>query len=93
MLTAGDDPRDAAAGATPYLRLFGIVAGGYMMALAALAAQKRLVTGDDETFYRAKIATARFYAEQILPQAPGLLGPATRGAGTLFEIDAETLNS
>ncbi len=93
MLTAGDDARDTAAGATPYLRLFGIAAGGYMMALAALAAQKRLAAFEDETFHRAKIATARFYAEQILPQAPGLLGPATRGAGTLFEIDTETLNS
>jgi hypothetical protein len=93
MLAGGDDPRDAAAGATPYLRLFGIVAGGYMMALAALAAQMRLAAGDDEAFHAAKIATARYYAEQILPQAPGLVGPATRGAGTLFGIDTEVLST
>lgn len=91
-LLACGDARDAAAGATPYLRLFGIVAGGYLMSRAALAARMRLAAGDDEVFHRAKIATARFYGEQILPQAPGLLGPATRGATTLFEIDAEGLS-
>ncbi len=91
-LLACGDARDAAAGATPYLRLFGIVAGGYLMSRATLAARMRLAAGDDEVFHRAKIATARFYGEQILPQAPGLLGPATRGATTLFEIDAEGLS-
>ncbi len=91
-LLACGDARDAAAGATPYLRLFGIVAGGYLMSRAALAARMRLAAGDDEVFHRAKIATARFYGEQILPQAPGLLGPATRGATTLFEIDVEGLS-
>ncbi len=91
-LLACGDARDAAAGATPYLRLFGIVAGGYLMSRAAVAARMRLAAGDDEVFHRAKIATARFYGEQILPQAPGLLGPATRGATTLFEIDAEGLS-
>ena len=54
----------------PYLKLWGIVAGGWQMARAALIAKARLDGGaEDFDFYRAKIGTARFYAEHILPQA------------------------
>ena len=81
----------AAAGATNYLKMFGIVAGGYTLARAAVAAQKQLGKGGDDTFLKAKIATARFYAEQILPQAAALLGPVTRGAALLYAIPADEL--
>ena len=68
------------AGATPYLRLFATVAGGAMMARATLAAQASLDTGaGDPDFYTAKLASARFYAENILPQAVGLVAPVRDG--------------
>ena len=38
-------------------------------------------------FYRSKQATARFFAERILPQAAALLGPVTSGAETLAALD------
>jgi 3-(methylsulfanyl)propanoyl-CoA dehydrogenase len=82
-------PNDALAGAAPYLRLAGLVVGGWLMARSALAASQLLRTavGADAIFLREKIGTARFYAEQLLPQAAGLLPAVTAGAGPLFEVD------
>jgi 3-(methylthio)propanoyl-CoA dehydrogenase len=83
------EPNDALAGATPYLRLSGLVIGGWLMARAALAASRLLRTagGADAAFLQEKIDTARFYAMQLLPQAAGLVPAVTAGAGPLFQID------
>ena len=86
-----DEPAATAAGATPYLRLFGAVAGGWGLARGALAAARHLAEGGNDPFYAAKLATARFYAEQILPPAAALLGPITRGAENLMAIPPEHL--
>jgi len=76
----GNDIARPLAGATPYLRLFGTVAGGAMMARSALAARAALDAGtEDRDFYEAKLMTARFYAENILPQADGLIAPVRDG--------------
>ncbi|MCW5752401.1 MAG: acyl-CoA dehydrogenase [Alphaproteobacteria bacterium] len=85
-----DRPEDAAAGASAYLRMFGIVTGGYLLARAALAAQRALGGRPGDRFLKEKIATAAFYAEQILPQGTALLGPVTAGAGRLREVALET---
>ncbi len=58
------------AGAVPYLKLFGIVAGGWQMARAAMAAKQRLVS--DREFLQAKIAAAEFYSAHVLTLAPAL---------------------
>jgi hypothetical protein len=88
----GEDPRDPGVGATNYLRMFGLVSGGWVMARSALAAARRLGEGDDEPeFLEAKIATARFYAEQLLPQVAALVGPVTGGAEATFAIDVERM--
>jgi 3-(methylthio)propanoyl-CoA dehydrogenase len=83
------EPNDVLAGASPYLRLCGLVVGGWLMARSALAASRllRTATGADAVFLREKIATARFYAGQLLPQAGGLLPAVTAGAGPLFQVD------
>ena len=65
-------PEAVAAGAVPYLRLFGIVAGGWLMARAALAAENHLSQGAEGGFFPAKIVSARFFADQFLIQAPSL---------------------
>jgi hypothetical protein len=73
------NPLDALAGATPYLRLFSVVTGGWMMgrqALAATAASADAAPADKE-FYEAKVLTARFFCEQLLPQAVGLVPAIT----------------
>ena len=87
-----DAVTDALAAASPYARMFGIVAGGYYMAKAALAAQDAGASSNsDAAFYAAKVTTARFYAEQILPQAEGLLAAATSTGDTLFAIEPEVM--
>jgi alkylation response protein AidB-like acyl-CoA dehydrogenase len=64
----GAAPDAAAAVAVPYLKLFGTVAGGWIMARAATIAAARLNDPESDTsFLSAKIVTARFYFEHILP--------------------------
>jgi len=88
----GDKLADTAAAATPYLRMFGLTLGGTLLGRQAAEAARRLKAGQgDPAFLNAKIATARFYAEQILPAAPALLGPITRGGELLFAIPEEAL--
>ncbi len=83
------EPNDALAGATPYLRLSGLVVGGWLMARSALAASRllRTASASDAVFLREKIGTAHFYIAQLLPQAAGLLPAVTAGAKPLFRID------
>ncbi len=81
---------EVAAAATPYLRLWGLVCGGWMMARAALAAQDDLSAGrGDPEFLSAKIATARFYAEAIMPQAGGVAAAAMAGAEAVMALREE----
>jgi 3-(methylthio)propanoyl-CoA dehydrogenase len=89
LQTIGHDP-DAALGASVnYMMLTGYVCGGWQMARAALVARARLTTGADEDFHRAKIATARFYAEQILPKASALLAVVKSGASTALALEED----
>ena len=76
------DPVNVLAGATPFLRMAGTVTGGWLLARSALAAQRRLdvgASGDDAELLRQKIVTARFYCDQLLPQADGFLAAVTAG--------------
>jgi hypothetical protein len=60
-------------GSVLYLKLAGIVLGGWQMARAALISQQKLDAGSsDAGFYKAKITTARFFAEHILSQSSSL---------------------
>jgi alkylation response protein AidB-like acyl-CoA dehydrogenase len=79
------DPNNALAGATPYLRMCGIVTGGWLLARSAQAAQRLLDAGEgDADFLRQKVVTAKFYAEQLLPQAAGLAPSVTAGPADLL---------
>ncbi len=73
------DPRDALAGATPYLRLLSLVTGGWVMAQQARAATRLLAdaAAGDKELLEGKVLTARFFCEQVLPQARGLLPAVT----------------
>jgi hypothetical protein len=90
----GEEPLDGLAGASPYLRMFGTVAGGWLLARQAAVAHRLLDSGGDgfePDFLRAKIATARFYAEQHLPQARGMLGAVTAGHDVLYAVEPKYL--
>jgi alkylation response protein AidB-like acyl-CoA dehydrogenase len=85
------DMRGVSAGAVPLLELFGVVAGGWQLLRSALVARDRLASPPAQgaaspAFYRAKIDTARFYADHVLAQAPGLAHAIIEGsAGVLAE--------
>src|SRR6185503_780145 len=81
------DPRAQFAGAVPFLKLMGIVAGGWQMARAALAAEKK--KSEDPSFYEAKIATVRFYADHVLVQAPALRNTVVNGAAGVMALSEE----
>jgi 3-(methylsulfanyl)propanoyl-CoA dehydrogenase len=84
-------PEHALAGAVPYLRLFGTVTAGWLMAKAALAAwQQRDADSTTRTFCDDKLVIARFFAEQNLVTAPGLL-PAIGGGETVMNFVVEKL--
>ncbi|HQZ02816.1 MAG TPA: acyl-CoA dehydrogenase, partial [Thauera sp.] len=90
LATYGKDVKAASVGSVPFLKLLGIVAGGWQMGRAALVAQRKLETGEGEaSFYQAKIVTARFYADHVLAQASGLAYAIVNGAAGALELTEE----
>ena len=78
------DIRGVFAGSVPYLKLAGIVHGGWQMTRAALAASRLIDAGTDTEFCRAKIATARFFADHMLVTAASIAESVVGGSvGTL----------
>ncbi|WP_342151175.1 acyl-CoA dehydrogenase [Methylorubrum sp. SB2] len=65
-------PQDALPGATPYLRLFGLVQGAACLAQAGLASSAAMRAGETDPAHAARIALARFFAENLLPATSGL---------------------
>jgi hypothetical protein len=84
-----EHPTEALAAAVPLLHLAGVLAGGWQMARAAVAACRLLMVGDGrEQFLRAKLASARFYATHVLPQVSALAVTAMRGAAATMDKSA-----
>jgi acyl-CoA dehydrogenase len=86
FIVGAKDPLAQFAGAVPFLKLMGIVAGGWQMARAAIAAAKG--TGDD-SFDKAKIATVRFYANHVLVEAPALRNTVVNGAPAVMALSED----
>lgn len=81
---------NALAGSVPFLRLAGTALGGWLLARSALVAQNKLAARDgDPAFLEAKLVTARFYAEVILPPALAQLGPLKAAGRTVFVLSEE----
>jgi len=75
------------AGASPYLDLTGTTVGGWLLARQALAARRRLASGAaDDGYLSGKIATALFYAGNILPRAGGFAAAVIGGADSTLRI-------
>jgi len=88
----GANPAAVAAGSVYYLKLMGITCGGWLMGRSAKIASAQLAKGEgDGEFLRAKIATARFYADHILAQAPGLAAAVTKGAESVLAVEEAML--
>jgi len=81
---------NALAGSVPFLRLAGTALGGWLLAKSALVAQAKLAARDgDPAFLEAKLVTARFYAEVLLPPALAQLGPLKAAGRTVFALTEE----
>lgn len=84
------DIKGVFAGSVPYLKLAGVVLGGWQMARATLVAVERLNAGQgDAQFYQAKIATSRFYADHILTQALSLRASIVEGSAGVLALSED----
>jgi 3-(methylthio)propanoyl-CoA dehydrogenase len=98
-MNAMGDLHKAFACSVPYLRLWGTVAGGWQMARAAQIAASKIAAGDaDAEFYRAKLATAAFYATHVLTLCAWYQRQVVEGSGdvmtlneTQFELDRKSM--
>ncbi|TDT93426.1 alkylation response protein AidB-like acyl-CoA dehydrogenase [Azorhizobium sp. AG788] len=81
------DAEEAGAAATDYLRLFGLVALGYMwVRMAEVAFEKRATANGEAAFYDAKITTARFFIDRLLPEVAGLWGAIKSGKSSMMAL-------
>lgn len=83
------DVRSVFAGSVPYLRLAGIVVGGWQMARAAQIAVQQQDAGAEVEFMRAKVGTARFYADHVLSASSGLRVSIVQGAAGVLALEPE----
>jgi alkylation response protein AidB-like acyl-CoA dehydrogenase len=79
-------PQAVHAGSVPFLKLTGIVAGGWLMAKSAGIAAARIAAGDSDPFYRAKLATAEYFAMHQLPFAAAYAAEVMGGAEAVFGL-------
>jgi alkylation response protein AidB-like acyl-CoA dehydrogenase len=91
LLENARDDRNVAGGAgVNFLMLLGYVCGGWLMGRSALKAAERLEAGGgDESFLKAKIVTARFYCEHLLPRAGACLAAIKAGPESLMALTPE----
>ncbi|MEJ2454350.1 MAG: acyl-CoA dehydrogenase C-terminal domain-containing protein [Candidatus Thiodiazotropha sp.] len=80
------DPDQAGAAATDYLRLFGLTALAYLWTRMAELSQQKL-DGEERRFYQAKIDTARFFMQRLLPQSGGLFSAILAGSDSMMAFD------
>ncbi|MBV9522589.1 MAG: acyl-CoA dehydrogenase C-terminal domain-containing protein, partial [Alphaproteobacteria bacterium] len=82
------DPEEGGAAASDYLRLFALTAFGFMWARMAVVSLPK-IAGEEAWFYKAKLATARFFMTRILPETSSLLTIISAGAKPLMQLEAE----
>ncbi|MFC4159578.1 acyl-CoA dehydrogenase [Chitinimonas lacunae] len=83
-----DNPKAVAAGSVPFLKIMGLVLGGWQMGRAVLVAKQKLHEVDaDQSFLQAKLITARFFAQHLLPQVSGLAEAVLQGSDSVLALD------
>jgi alkylation response protein AidB-like acyl-CoA dehydrogenase len=89
MQNAMAKPDNAGAGATDYMKLFGLVVFGYMWAKMAKVAQDKIAAGDTSAYFKTKQVTGRFFMERMLPETSVHLARIQTGSATTMELPAE----
>jgi alkylation response protein AidB-like acyl-CoA dehydrogenase len=87
-MKAMSNPEEAGAAAVSYLRVIGHLVFAYFWARMARVALDRVAAADADPFYRAKLATARFYFQRLLPETAYHIRAARSGAKNLMELEA-----
>ena len=88
MQNAMAKPDNAGAASTDYLHLFGLVALGYMWGRMAKVSQAKLAEGAG-AFHEAKLVTARYYMERVMPETSAHLARLSAGADAMMALPAE----
>ncbi len=81
------NPDEAGAAATDYLRLFGLTALAYLWARMAEVSLPKAAADDPDGFYAAKLGTARFYMQRLLPQTSGLFSAIMAGGASMMAFE------
>ena len=82
------NPDEAGAASVEYLRMFGFVSMGYMWAqMAKIGLEKQ--NGEEADFYKAKVKTARFFMQRLLPQCGGLMSSIMAGSAPIMDFEDE----
>ncbi|MGA8259438.1 MAG: acyl-CoA dehydrogenase [Arenicellales bacterium] len=90
LRAAGQDPRLPAAASAYYLDLWAISVGSWLMARSALAARKRLESGEgDQGFFEAKLETAHYFATHVASRSGALLKTITTGSPSTLKLDID----
>lgn len=91
MQNAMAKPDNAGAASNDYMHLFGLVALGYMWARMAKVAEEKLAAGEgNKAFFEAKLVTARYYFERIMPESVAHLARIQSGADSMMALNADT---
>jgi alkylation response protein AidB-like acyl-CoA dehydrogenase len=88
-MNAMSDLNKAVSCSVPYLRLWGVVAGGWQMARAAQISATKIAAGDSDPFYAAKLVTSRFYADHVLSQALWLHHEIMQGSASVMRLSED----
>jgi hypothetical protein len=84
------NPNNAGAAAYPYMTLMGVVCLGLMWLRMARASSAAIAQGaEDKGFHEAKLITARFFAERVMPETGALRRKLEAGAESLMALPAE----
>jgi alkylation response protein AidB-like acyl-CoA dehydrogenase len=89
MQNAMAKPDNAGAAATDYMHLFGLTAFGYMWAQMAKVAQDKIAASGETPYLKAKLVTARFFMERMLPETATRLARIQAGSDTIMALPAE----
>jgi hypothetical protein len=84
-MKAFQNPDEVGAAAVDYLRVCGHLVYAYFWARMAKVALAKKDSGD--SFYTAKLHTARFYFAKLLPETAGLIRTARSGVAPLLAMD------
>ena len=85
------NPDEVGAAAVDYLRVAGHLVFGYFFARMAQVALRKIAEGNTDSFYQAKLQTARFYFARLFPETASLMLTARAGSKVLMDTDAALL--